>query len=77
MTHCLGCGGEIRGGRCSSCNDLSTTWQMEQEALEDDREPLPLTEEQRAAEATLRGWFDTWEQERCDAEALRRFATGH
>ena len=77
MTTCAGCGSEIRWGRCSACNFLSLTWQMEQESMEDYRIPLPLTAEQQAAEDTLRGWFDTWEQERCDAEELRLFATGH
>ena len=77
MTTCAWCGGVITRGRCASCTALSMTWQMEQEAMEDWREPEPLTEAQQAAEATLRGWFDTWEQERRDAEDHRLFATGH
>lgn len=86
MTTCAGCGSEIQRGRCSICNYLSISYILEQEALEDEREPEPLTDEQRAVEATLRSWFDQWEQERRDAEGiaewreaeeLRLFATGH
>ena len=89
MITCDGCGSAIRGGRCSSCNDLSISHIREQETLEDYREPLPLTDAQRATDDTLvgwfeqweqermGGWFDEWEQERREAEDLRLFATGH
>jgi len=50
---------------------------LEQEAMEGDREPEPLTDEQQAVEDTLVGWFEQWEQERHETESLRRFATGH
>lgn len=85
MTTCAGCGSEIRRGRCSTCNYLSMSYILEQETLEDECEPEPLTDEQQAVETTLRSWFDQWEQERCDAESiterreaeeLRLFATG-
>jgi len=77
MTTCAGCGSEIRHGRCSTCNDLSMSYILEQEAMEGDREPEPLTDEQQAVEDTLVGWFEQWEQERHETESLRRFATGH
>ena len=77
MTTCAGCGSEIRGGRCPTCHDLSIGYMREQESLEDYREPLPLTDEQQAAEDTLVDRFEQWEQDRREAEDLRLFATGH
>ena len=70
--NCSYCGSEIkRLGRCPTCNYLMAG------CLEDDREPLPLTDEQQAVEDTLVGWFEQWEQERHETESLRRFATRH
>ena len=70
--NCTYCGSEIkRLGRCPTCNYLAAG------CLEDEREPLPLTDEQQATEDTLRDWFDEWEQERREAEEHRLFATGH
>lgn len=88
MITCTGCGSEIRWVRCSTCNNLSMSYILEQEAMEDKHKPEPLTDEQQAAHDTIFNGIQQREQERRDAEAegiaerqeaeeLRLFATGH
>jgi len=67
--YCSYCGTEMkRPGRCQTCNNLNAG------SLEDeyDYEPLPLTDDQQAAQDYLEGLFLFWDWERSQREAYHR-----